>query len=682
MRDAVMAAEDRDFYSNPGFSFTGFLRAFKNNIFGGDVQGGSTITQQYVKNALVGSERSGLGGVTRKAKELVISTKMSSEWSKDQVLQSYLNIIYFGRGAYGVAAAANAYFGKPVEQLTVAESALLAALIQRPSTLDPAVDPDGAAERWNWVLDGMVEIGALSADRPGRSGVPADGAAGAGARAEPDHRAQRADRAPGHQGTAGTVRHRRADAEHRGPADHHDHRPEGAEGRRGGGHREPGRPGSRHALGGGVDRPEDRRGQGLLRRFGRQRLRLRAGGSADRFVVQGVRADRRAAAGDRPGLSGRQLAGERQRHRDQQRRGQQLRHLQHRRGAQAVAEHQLLPADAEAEERPAGRRRRRAPGRHRGEHPRRRAHPERGRPGRPARTTASCWGSTRPGCSTWRRRTRRSPRRGSTASRTSCRRWSTPRARCSSTPRRRATTASSASTRTSPTTSSRRCSRSRVTPTATTWPAGGRRRPRPAPYQLGDTGDNRDAWMVGFTPSLSTAVWVGTTEGTKPLAEPSGGSAIYGSGLPSDIWKETMDGALEDTDNETFPKPEEIGGYAGVPQAPPPPPSTAPPTPSMTRHPADHRGRAGHHDPDRPADHRPDRSARAGRAARAGCARTAAPVRVHRHRCRTRARPFRRRRALQGFPASHRLRDGRRPRDGRRDLRARRRRRVPGAAGR
>ncbi len=169
VRNAVMAAEDRDFYSNPGFSFTGFARAFKNNIFGGDLQGGSTITQQYVKNALVGDARSGIGGVVRKAKELVISTKMSSEWSKDQVLQSYLNIIYFGRGAYGISAAAKAYFDKPVEQLTVAEGALLAALIQRPSGLDPAVNPEGAAKRWNWVLDGMVDIGALSTARPCRA---------------------------------------------------------------------------------------------------------------------------------------------------------------------------------------------------------------------------------------------------------------------------------------------------------------------------------------------------------------------------------------------------------------------------------------------------------------------------------------------------------------------------------
>src|SRR4029453_12440675 len=100
--------------------------------------------------------------------------------------------------------------------------------------------------------------------------------------------------------------------------------------------------------------------------------------------------------------------------------------------------------------------------------------------------------------------------------------------------------------------------------------------------QLGDTGANRDAWMVGYTPSLSTAVWVGTTEGTKPL-ENASGSAVYGSGLPSDMCKSTMGGALEATENESFPKPTEIGGYAGVPQAPAPSPSvTAPPTPSET----------------------------------------------------------------------------------------------------
>lgn len=138
VRDAVISAEDRNFYTNPGFSYTGFGRALRNNIFGGDTQGGSTITQQYVKNALVGSQRAGVGGLLRKSKEFVIATKMSRQWSKDDVLQAYLNIIYFGRGAYGVSAAAQGYFDKPVEDLDIAEGALLAALIQRPSTLDPA----------------------------------------------------------------------------------------------------------------------------------------------------------------------------------------------------------------------------------------------------------------------------------------------------------------------------------------------------------------------------------------------------------------------------------------------------------------------------------------------------------------------------------------------------------------
>ena len=162
VRDAVMAAEDRDFYSNPGFSFTGFARAAKNNIFGGDVQGGSTITQQYVKNALVGSQRSGLGGIVRKAKELVISTKMSSEWSKDQVLQSYLNIIYFGRGAYGIARCVEGVLRQTGRTTHRRRRRAAGRAHSATSGLDPAVNPDGAAERWNWVLDGMVEIGALS----------------------------------------------------------------------------------------------------------------------------------------------------------------------------------------------------------------------------------------------------------------------------------------------------------------------------------------------------------------------------------------------------------------------------------------------------------------------------------------------------------------------------------------
>ncbi|MDO4909917.1 MAG: biosynthetic peptidoglycan transglycosylase, partial [Corynebacterium sp.] len=100
LRQAVVAAEDREFYTNSGFSISGFARAIWGQITGNDsAGGGSTITQQYVKNAVVGNERS----YERKVKELLYSIKMTREWSKDEILQAYLNTIYFGRNAYGVA---------------------------------------------------------------------------------------------------------------------------------------------------------------------------------------------------------------------------------------------------------------------------------------------------------------------------------------------------------------------------------------------------------------------------------------------------------------------------------------------------------------------------------------------------------------------------------------------------
>ena len=163
VRQAVLAAEDRDYYNNPGFSISGYARAALGAVTGkSSAGGGSTITQQYVKNALVGDERS----ITRKAKELVISAKMAREWSKDEILQAYLNTIYFGRNAYGISAAAQAYFGKDVSKLSPAEGAVLAASIQAPSALDPWTNKERAQNRWNYVMDGMVTIGALKqADR-------------------------------------------------------------------------------------------------------------------------------------------------------------------------------------------------------------------------------------------------------------------------------------------------------------------------------------------------------------------------------------------------------------------------------------------------------------------------------------------------------------------------------------
>lgn len=163
VRNAVLAAEDREFYTNPGFSLSGYARAAWGVVTGNpSAGGGSTITQQYVKNAVVGDERT----VTRKAKELVMSAKMAREWSKDEILEAYLNTIYFGRNGYGIAAASEAYFGKPVGELTAADAAVLAASIQRPSALDPWTNRPEAEQRWNYVLDGMVEMGVLTqADR-------------------------------------------------------------------------------------------------------------------------------------------------------------------------------------------------------------------------------------------------------------------------------------------------------------------------------------------------------------------------------------------------------------------------------------------------------------------------------------------------------------------------------------
>jgi membrane peptidoglycan carboxypeptidase len=159
---AVLAAENRSFYRDPGFDWKGISRAVWNNVRGRDVQGGSTITQQYVKNAYLTKERT----FSRKFKELVIAVKLDRQYTKAQILEWYLNTIYFGRGAYGIQAASEAYFGKPVDQLTVAEGAVLASSIRSPALYDPQTHMDRARARWEFVLDGMVKERWLSpADR-------------------------------------------------------------------------------------------------------------------------------------------------------------------------------------------------------------------------------------------------------------------------------------------------------------------------------------------------------------------------------------------------------------------------------------------------------------------------------------------------------------------------------------
>ena len=156
---AVLAAEDRHFYSEPGVSPTGIVRALAVDLRGGDItQGGSTITQQYAKNAYLSPHRT----LSRKLKEIFIATKLGQTRSKDTILSDYLNTIYFGRDAYGIQAAANAYFNKDVSQLTTAEGALLAAVIRGPSIYDPAINKAAAKARWQYVVNGMVTEGWLS----------------------------------------------------------------------------------------------------------------------------------------------------------------------------------------------------------------------------------------------------------------------------------------------------------------------------------------------------------------------------------------------------------------------------------------------------------------------------------------------------------------------------------------
>lgn len=154
----VIVVEDCNFYLNLGFLFIGFVWVVKNNLFGGDLQGGLMIIQQYVKNVLVGFVQYGWSGLMCKVKELVIVMKMLGEWFKDDVLQVYLNIIYFGWGVYGILVVFKVYFDKFVEQLIVVEGVLLVVLIWWFLMLDLVVDFEGVYVCWNWVFDGMVEI--------------------------------------------------------------------------------------------------------------------------------------------------------------------------------------------------------------------------------------------------------------------------------------------------------------------------------------------------------------------------------------------------------------------------------------------------------------------------------------------------------------------------------------------
>ncbi|MDR0435633.1 MAG: penicillin-binding protein [Propionibacteriaceae bacterium] len=158
--NAVLAAEDRTFWTNPGISIPGMIRAGFNIIAGGELQSGSTITQQYIKLMYLTDEQT----LTRKLKELIIAVKLNEEMPKEEILEGYLNTIWFGRGSYGIQEAARAYFGIDAAQLTVPQAAALAAILNSPGLWDPGIEgnEDGFLKRYEYVLDGMLTMGNLT----------------------------------------------------------------------------------------------------------------------------------------------------------------------------------------------------------------------------------------------------------------------------------------------------------------------------------------------------------------------------------------------------------------------------------------------------------------------------------------------------------------------------------------
>lgn len=160
LKKAVVATEDRRFYEHGAVDVIGVGRAlFTNYIAGRTVEGGSTISQQVVKNIFLSQERT----MTRKAEELALAIQLERNYTKDEILEIYLNTIYFGHGTYGVKAASETYFGKHLRDLTLSECAMLAGLPQAPSAYDPISHPQEAKKRMITVLALMAEQGVVTA---------------------------------------------------------------------------------------------------------------------------------------------------------------------------------------------------------------------------------------------------------------------------------------------------------------------------------------------------------------------------------------------------------------------------------------------------------------------------------------------------------------------------------------
>ena len=168
MRQAIVAIEDSRFYEHAGFDLRGTARALVSTLSGSAVQGGSTITQQYVKNVLVASAKNSdeaaaaiARSPSRKLRELRYALAIERVMTKSEILEGYLNIAYFGSGAYGVESASRRYFSKPAKNLNLAEAALLAGLVQQPYRFDPLRHPEKAEQRRQVVLNRMLELGVI-----------------------------------------------------------------------------------------------------------------------------------------------------------------------------------------------------------------------------------------------------------------------------------------------------------------------------------------------------------------------------------------------------------------------------------------------------------------------------------------------------------------------------------------
>ena len=158
VRAAFVSIEDNRFYEHSGIDYRGTFRAFVSNIMGQEVQGGSTITQQLAKNALLTQERT----IKRKVEEAFLARRIEDKYTKDEILNMYLNQIYFGEGAYGVESASLTYFGKHVQDIDLAEAATLAAIPKSPNYFDPMENPKANKERRDIVLDQMVKYGHIT----------------------------------------------------------------------------------------------------------------------------------------------------------------------------------------------------------------------------------------------------------------------------------------------------------------------------------------------------------------------------------------------------------------------------------------------------------------------------------------------------------------------------------------